>query len=52
MMNENTENADFEALFIGDERSLDFKRVIYSSKRTQANLRRLIPFYDKLGVFD
>lgn len=52
MMNENTENADFEALCVGDERSLDFKRVIYSSTRTQANLRRLIPFYDKLGVFD
>lgn len=52
MLNEQTDNADFEALCTGDKRSLDFKRVMYSSPRAQANLRRLIPFYDKLGVFD
>lgn len=52
MVNEHTENADFEALCVGDQRSLDFKRLIYSSPRIHTNLRNLIPYYDQLGVFD
>lgn len=52
MLNEKTENADFEALVLGDERSIEFKRVVWSAPKAQANLKKLIPFYDRLGVFD
>lgn len=52
MLNEHTENADFEALLLGDERSRLFKRLIYQAPNIQANLRKLIPFYERLGVFD
>lgn len=52
MINENTEGADVEALIVGDERSIKYKRVIYSSPKVQANLRKLIPFYDNMGIFD
>lgn len=52
MINENTEDADLEALILGDERSIKYKRIIYSSPKVQANLRKLIPYYDKMGVFD
>lgn len=52
MLNEETENADFEAIVVGDERSMAFKRLMYSSPRVQANLRKLIPLYDRLGIFD
>lgn len=48
---ENTENADFDALVSGDERSMEFKRLMYRSPRIQENLRHLIPFYDQLGTF-
>lgn len=52
MINEETAEADVEALIIGDERSMKFKRVIYSSPKVQANLRKLIPIYDSMGLFD
>lgn len=52
MLNEHTDNADFEALALGDERSIEFKRLIYSSAKIQNNLKKLIPFYEKLGIFD
>lgn len=52
MINENVEDAHIEALLINDERGLKFKRLIYSSAKVQANLRKLIPMFDEMGVFD
>lgn len=52
MINENVEDANIEALLINDERGLAFKRIVYSSDKVQANLRKLIPFYDEMGLFD
>ncbi|XP_031633749.1 uncharacterized protein LOC116347328 [Contarinia nasturtii] len=52
MINEETAEADIEALIVGDERSLKYKRLIYSSEKVRANLRKLIPIYDSMGIFD
>lgn len=52
MINEENEDADVEALIVGDERSMNYKRIIYSSPKVRANLRKLIPLYDKMGIFD
>lgn len=52
MINEENEDADVEALIVGDERSMKYKRIIYSSPKVRANLRKLIPIYDKMGIFD
>lgn len=52
MINEENEDADVEALIVGDERSMKYKRIIYSSPTVRANLRKLIPIYDKMGIFD
>lgn len=52
MINENTEDACIEGLLMEDERAMKYKRMIYSSPKVQANLRKLIPIYDKMGHFD
>lgn len=52
VLNESTENADYEAVIMDDERSLQYKRKMFESDRVQANLRKLIPFYDQMGIFD
>lgn len=52
MINEDTDEADIEALIVGDERSMKYKRTIYSSSKVRANLRKLIPMYDSMGIFD
>lgn len=52
MINEETKTADVEALLGDDERSKDYKRLMYRSPKVQANLRKLIPIYDAIGVFD
>lgn len=52
MINEENEDADVEALITGDERSMKYKRIIYSSTKVRNNLRKLIPIYDQMGIFD
>lgn len=52
LINEHTDDADMEALLSGDERSMKFKRLMYSNPKVQDNLRRLVPLYDRLGIFD
>lgn len=52
VLNQNTENADFEAVINDDERSSQYKQSMFASAKVQATLRKLIPFYNKLGVFD
>lgn len=51
-LNENKENADFDALFLGDERSKEFKRLMFSTPKVHDNLRKLIPLFDLMGAFD
>lgn len=52
MINTETAEADFESLNMDDEKSMKLKRVIYSSSKVHANLRKLIPMYDEMGLFD
>lgn len=52
MINESTEDADLEAMVSIDERSMRYRRNMYKQPNVQAILRKLIPFYDQLGVFD
>lgn len=52
MINENVEDASIEALIMNDERAMKYKRLVYSSAKVQTNLRKIIPIYDELGLFD
>lgn len=52
LLNEATSDADIEALTMGDERSMEYKRLLYSSPKVRDNIRKLIPIYDSLGIFD
>lgn len=52
MINEHVEDANIEALLMNDEKSMKFRRLLYSSPKVQANLQKLIPMYDKMGLFD
>lgn len=51
MINESTEDADLDALAGTDERSHKYRGTMYQQPRVQANLRKLIPIYDQLGLF-
>lgn len=52
MINEETADADVEKLLMDDEPAMKYKRLVYSSKKVQANLRKLIPMFDDMGLFD
>lgn len=52
MINESIEDGDLEAMLTADERAVAFRRNMYQQPKVQVNLRKLIPFYDQLGLFD
>lgn len=52
MMIENMDDSVSEAIFMNDEQSMTFKRKMYSSTKVQAHLRKMIPIYDEMGIFD
>lgn len=52
MINESTEDADLEAMTSTSERSMKYRRNMYLQPKVQANLRKLIPIYDQMGLFD
>lgn len=52
MINEHTEIMDLETTAIGNERTEKVKRRMYQSENIKEHLRKMIPFCDKLGVFD
>uniref|UniRef100_A0A182QLU8 CHK kinase-like domain-containing protein n=1 Tax=Anopheles farauti TaxID=69004 RepID=A0A182QLU8_9DIPT len=51
-MNENTEDADFEALMCEDERAQNFKRMIVANEKFHVILRGLLPQFDRKGLLD
>ncbi|XP_035775515.1 uncharacterized protein LOC118457780 isoform X1 [Anopheles albimanus] len=51
-MNENTENADFEALMGDDERAKCYKQTIVSNINYGSILRGLLPQFDRKGLLD
>lgn len=48
----NTEKVSSEGLISIDEKGMDCKRSFYKGEKIRANLRKLIPYYDQLGIFD
>lgn len=52
MINESTDDADLEAMLTNDERAMTYRRNMYRQPKVQANLMKLIPVYDQLGLFD
>lgn len=52
MINDSIEDGDLEAMLTADERAVAFRRNMYQQPKVQVNLRKLIPFYDQLGLFD
>lgn len=52
MINDSTEDADLEAMLTGDERGKKYRRNMYRQPKIQANLMKLIPLYDEMGLFD
>lgn len=52
MINESTEDADLEAMLTDDERATKYRRTMYRQPKVQANLMKLIPLYDQMGLFD
>lgn len=51
-LNENCEDADIEALHGNDERAVRFKHLMYTNKQVQANLRNLLPIFERKGILD
>lgn len=48
----NTEGADFDDILLDNEVGLKARRGFYKGDKIRANLRKLIPYYDQLGIFD
>uniref|UniRef100_A0A1Y9H2E0 CHK domain-containing protein n=1 Tax=Anopheles dirus TaxID=7168 RepID=A0A1Y9H2E0_9DIPT len=51
-MNENTEDADFDALMSDDERAQNFKRMVVANEKYHRILRGLLPQFDRKGLLD
>lgn len=52
MINESTEDADLEAMLTDTERAMKYRRNMYRQPKIQANLMKLVPMYDQMGLFD
>lgn len=52
MLNENTENADIEAIHGNNERSIIYKKQLYLNEKVQNNIRSLLPYFDRKGILD
>lgn len=49
---EYNEPTDFETIFSSSEKSIEFKRKIFSTPKVKEILQKYIPYYDRLGAFD
>lgn len=52
MINENTEDADIQALMLDNERGRKFRNMLYTNKVAQQNAIKLLPYFDKRGLLD
>jgi hypothetical protein len=52
MINEDSTDADFEALMGEDERGVNFKKIVFSNPKLQPILKQLLPAMDRKGIFD
>lgn len=52
MMIQNSEKFGVEQLILNDEQGMTFKRSLYRNEKVRENLKKLIPYFDELGIFD
>ncbi|XP_032579430.1 uncharacterized protein LOC6619698 [Drosophila sechellia] len=52
LTNDQNADADFNALMKDDERGRNFRKVLYTNKRLQDNLKRELPRFDRIGLLD
>lgn len=52
MINENKDDAATEAIFMNNGRIMKFRCDLFLSAKVQANLHKLIPIFDAMGIFD
>lgn len=52
MLNDQTADADFNALMLDNERSRNFKKVAYKNPKLQENLKHWLPIFDRCGLLD
>lgn len=52
MINDSEEKANCETALSKDEHAQKFKRAMFAAPKIQANLQKLIPIYDEMGLFD
>ncbi|XP_022222562.2 uncharacterized protein LOC111074171, partial [Drosophila obscura] len=52
MLNDQTADADFNALIQDDERGRIFRRLVYSNKKFQEFVKHLLPVFDRSGLLD
>lgn len=52
MLNEHTDDADINALLGSDGRAMAFKRLTLNSPKVQRNIQKLLPIFDRRGMFD
>ncbi|XP_060647596.1 uncharacterized protein LOC132785490 [Drosophila nasuta] len=52
MINDQTADADFNALMLDNERSRNFRKVAYNNKRLRENLKYWLPIYNQCGLLD
>ncbi|XP_037951522.1 uncharacterized protein LOC119682223 [Teleopsis dalmanni] len=52
LLNENNEDADFNALVSDDERGRRLRSILYTNKKVQEYAKILIPFFDQKGLLD
>ncbi|XP_037817353.1 uncharacterized protein LOC119607483 [Lucilia sericata] len=52
MINDKTEDADFESLLGSDEKSQRFHNVLYTNERVQRIIKVMLPRFDQMGLLD
>ncbi|EDV91299.1 GH14835 [Drosophila grimshawi] len=52
MVNDNTDDADFNALMVDNERGRNFRRRMYNNKRIQEHVKHWLPVFDRCGLLD
>ena len=52
MLNEETTDADLDALVGSDDRAKRYRKVIYQNKKVQKNLCNLLPVFERQGLLD
>ncbi|XP_055382806.1 uncharacterized protein LOC129612968 [Condylostylus longicornis] len=52
LINDKTDDAEFDVLMRTDERSMNFRKVAYSNPRVLEGVKNMLPIYDRRGLLD